>query len=150
LLLLNDREVGRTPISVPIEWDGDYDVRLRYDKDVGTPDKPKIVRYYLHTHRQTVTPWFDIIPLDLAAELLPVEFKDEQVWAFLIPEVQEPTDKELIERARALKAQLDALLRSSRSPLGQRATPAIRTLKDANRVWWALKRMADARKRDRG
>jgi hypothetical protein len=46
--------------------------------------------------------------------------------------------------------QLDALLRSSRSPLGQRATPAIRTLKDANRVWWALKRMADARKRDRG
>lgn len=45
------------------------------------------------------------------------------------------------------QAQLDAWLRSSRSPLGKRATPEIRTLGDANRVWWALKRMIDARKR---
>jgi hypothetical protein len=41
--------------------------------------------------------------------------------------------------------QLDAWLRSPRSPLGRRATPSIRTLKDANRVWWALKGMATAR-----
>ncbi len=107
LLLLNDREVGRTPISVPLEWDGDYDVRLRYEKDVGTPENPKIVHYYLHTHRKTVTPWYEIIPLDLVAELLPVPIKDEQVWAFLVPQVQEPTDAELIDRARALKAQMD-------------------------------------------
>lgn len=40
--------------------------------------------------------------------------------------------------------QLDGWLRSSRSPLGHRATPTIRTLGDANRVWWALKRMAIA------
>jgi len=38
--------------------------------------------------------------------------------------------------------QLDAWLRSSRSPLSRRATPNIRTLGDANRVYWALKRMA--------
>ena len=40
--------------------------------------------------------------------------------------------------------QFEAWLRSSRSPLGRRATPTIRTLGDANRVWWALKRMAKA------
>jgi hypothetical protein len=45
------------------------------------------------------------------------------------------------------QAQLEAWLRSDRSPLGKRATPEIRTLGDANRVWWALKRMIDAHKR---
>jgi hypothetical protein len=40
------------------------------------------------------------------------------------------------------QAQLDAWLSSPRSPLGRRANPSIRTLADANRVWWALKRMA--------
>jgi hypothetical protein len=40
------------------------------------------------------------------------------------------------------QAQLDAWLRSPRSPLGRRANPSIRTLRDANRVWWALKGMA--------
>ena len=108
LLMLNDQEVGRTPVTVPITWDGDYDVRLRYEKNVGTPENPKIVRYYLHTHKATVIPWFEYIPMDLAAELLPMPFKDEQVWAFPIPQVQAPTDAELIDRARTLKAQMDA------------------------------------------
>jgi hypothetical protein len=43
------------------------------------------------------------------------------------------------------QAQLDAWLSSARSPLGRRAHPSIRTLGDANRVWWALKRMAKTR-----
>lgn len=41
--------------------------------------------------------------------------------------------------------QLAAWLASSRSPLGKRSSPKINTLGDANRVWWALKRMAIAR-----
>jgi hypothetical protein len=44
------------------------------------------------------------------------------------------------------QSQLEAWLRSSRSPLGKRTQPQIRTLRDANRVWWALKGMMDARK----
>jgi hypothetical protein len=108
LVLLNDREIGRTPISVPFTWYGDYDVRLRYEKNVGTTEDPKIVRYYLHTHQTTVAPWYEIIPLDLAAALLPARIQDEQVWAFHLPEVQEQTDAELIERARTLKSQMDA------------------------------------------
>jgi hypothetical protein len=108
LVLLNDREIGRTPISVPFTWYGDYDVRLRYEKNVGTAEDPKIVRYYLHTHQKTAAPWYEIIPLDLIAELLPVRIQDEQVWAFRVPEVQAPTDAELFQRARALKAQMDS------------------------------------------
>ena len=47
------------------------------------------------------------------------------------------------------RAQLDVFLRSSHSPLNSRSNPQIRTLSDANRVWWALKRMIDRNRRER-
>ena len=106
IVMLNDQEVGRTPITVPFTWYGDYDVRLRYEKNTGTPESPKITRYYLHTHKKTTTPWFEFIGMDLIAQILPIQFKDEQVWAFVIPEVVEPTDEELLQRAQELKNQL--------------------------------------------
>ncbi len=114
LVLLNDQEIGRTPVTVPFTWYGDYDVRLRFEENVGTPERPVIKRYYLHTHKRTVVPAHEVMPLDLFAELLPVTFKDEQVWAFVVPEVKEPTDpeeikksdKELIDRANQLKSQM--------------------------------------------
>ncbi len=99
VVTLNDEEVGRTPVTTDFLWYGDYDVVLRLDKNVGTPEKPDIRRYYLHTHKHTKTPAFQIIGIDLLAEVLPFTFKDEQVWAFSIPEVKEPADQELIQRA---------------------------------------------------
>jgi hypothetical protein len=45
--------------------------------------------------------------VDLVAALLPIPFKDEQVWAFEVPQVKPPTDAELIDRAKELKAELD-------------------------------------------
>lgn len=43
------------------------------------------------------------------------------------------------------QAQFDAWLHASRSPLRHKATPQIQTLQDANKVWWALKGMLQAR-----
>lgn len=43
------------------------------------------------------------------------------------------------------QAQFEGWLRSPRSPLRHKSSPVIRTLGDANRVWWALKKMAVAR-----
>lgn len=40
------------------------------------------------------------------------------------------------------QSQLEGFLRSRQSPLRHKSSPEIRTLGDANRVWWALKRMA--------
>ncbi len=108
IVTLNDEEIGRTPVSVPFVWYGDYDVVLRLEKNVGTPQKPEIRRYYLHTHKRTKTPVFQIVGIDLIAEVLPITFTDEQIWAFPIPQVQEPADDALIERARDLKTQLNA------------------------------------------
>jgi hypothetical protein len=74
---------------------------------VGTPEKPEIKRWYLHTHKQTQTPWYQILVVDLFAELVPVPFKDEQVWAFDVPEVKPEPDAQVIQRAQALKGELD-------------------------------------------
>jgi len=104
---VNDVEVGRTPVTVPFEWYGDYDLRFRLDKNVGTPEKPDIRHYELHTHMNTSTPWFQWVGVDLFTEVSPGDFKDKQVWAFQIPEVPNPTDAELVTRANQLKGELD-------------------------------------------
>jgi hypothetical protein len=106
IVLLNDQEIGRTPITVPFTWYGDYDIRLRYEKNVGTPENPTIVRYYLHTHKKTPIPWFEVVPMDFFAEILPFKFVDEHVWAFPIPEVQSIPDEELLRNAEELKNRL--------------------------------------------
>jgi len=108
LVTLNDVEIGRTPVTVPIKWYGTYDLRFHYEVNTGTPENPHIKRYYLHTSRKTTTPWFENIPIDLFAELSPGQFKDDQIWGFAIPEVVEPTDEDLIKRAKALQAQMNA------------------------------------------
>jgi len=48
---------------------------------------------------------------------------------------------EASERLGWTHDRFDAWLCSSTSPLGNRENPKIRTLADANRVWWALKSM---------
>lgn len=108
IVTLNDEEVGRTPVTVPFVWYGDYDVVLRLDQNVGTAQKPEIKRYYLHTHRRTKAPVYEWVGIDFFAEILPFTLKDEHVWAFPLPEVHEPADDALIQRARDLKGQLDA------------------------------------------
>jgi hypothetical protein len=46
------------------------------------------------------------------------------------------------------RERLDAFLRSPSSPLGaRRSNPQLRTLADVNRVYWALKRLADRQAR---
>ncbi len=107
LVLLNDQEIGRTPISVPFTFYGDYDIRIRLERNEGTAEEPKIVRYYLHTHKKTTIPPFEVIPMDFFAEILPIPFKDEQVWAFPVPRVEEIPEEKLLQNAQELKDRLN-------------------------------------------
>ncbi len=43
------------------------------------------------------------------------------------------------------QSQFEAWIHSPRSPLGRQSNPKVRTVGDANRIWWALKKMAQAR-----
>ncbi|MGC8625200.1 MAG: PEGA domain-containing protein [Phycisphaerae bacterium] len=106
LAYLNDVQQGTTPCTVQFKWYGDYSVRLRKKENVGTPLKPKYVYYYLHTQKKTHRPWFQWYGVDLFASLLPIEFKDHEIWAFIVPKVPELTTHQLIQKANKLKAEL--------------------------------------------
>ena len=101
IVTLNDEEVGRTPCTVPFLWYGNYDIKLRLAKNVGTAEQPEIKHYYLHTHEQAHAPVYQWVVVDLFAELLPVKFVDEKYWAFEVPEVKDPGFDVLVEVARA-------------------------------------------------
>jgi hypothetical protein len=106
LLYLNDVEVGRTPIKVPFEWYGTYDVRLQVDAPATQPGHPAL-HYYLHTARAAKAPWYEYIGPDLLAELSPFKFKDVKYWAFAMEPQPNPSDQQMIESARELRKDLD-------------------------------------------
>jgi hypothetical protein len=106
LAYLNDQEIGRTPVTTPFLWYGDYDVRLRYDKPAG-PGNAQAQHYYLHTHRRAVAPVYQWIGPDLFAEFLPFDVTDEKVWAFVLEKVPEESDQQLIDNAKNLQEQLN-------------------------------------------
>ncbi len=96
LVWLNDREVGRTPIEVEFLYYGTYDVRIV--KDGYEP---------LITSGKADAPLWDVVGIDLAAELLPLDLHSRVEWTYQL----EPTafdEPGLIQRARDLRTQLDA------------------------------------------
>jgi len=110
LVYINDVEVGRTskeyPLKVPFTWYGEYDIRMRLERNEGTVDAPLIKRYYLHTSRKASAPWHQWLGVDLVTELSPLEFKDEKIWAFVLHPVVDPPGEDLVTRAKDLKARL--------------------------------------------
>jgi hypothetical protein len=87
-----------------------------------------------------------------AAEKAGTEGRHDQIHAETT--IVSAGDIARIDRALELigwnRAQLEAWLLSPRSPLGKRSSAAIRTLWDANRVWWGLKRIAKAQGKWKG
>lgn len=109
IVYLNDVEKGTTPLTTSFEWYGVYGIRIRGKKNIGTPTDPKYQYYYLHTHRATNRPWFQYYGIDLIAALLPIEFKDHKIWAFVVPPVKTLPNKQLIQNAQKMRDKLNAL-----------------------------------------
>ena len=98
LVWLNDREVGRTPIEVEVLYYGTYDVRIV--KDGYEP---------LITYGKADAPLWDVVGIDLAAELLPLEFHSRVEWTYQLEPVTHD-EAGLIQRARDLRSQMDAVV----------------------------------------
>ncbi len=111
VVYLNDVEKGSTPLTTSFEWYGTYGIRIRGKKNIGTATDPKYQYYYLHTHRTTTRPWFQYYGLDLFASLLPIEFKDHKIWAFVVPPVEKLPKQQLIKKAQQMRAKLNANLK---------------------------------------
>lgn len=98
LVFLNDQEIGRTPVTRSFTFYGTYDVVLRLDG-----------YETLKTKKLVLAPWWQWVPIDLAAELLPLT--DRQRARFVLTPLADPgtqPPQALLERAAELKATLPA------------------------------------------
>jgi hypothetical protein len=96
LVLLNDEEIGISPVTVPFEWYGDYNVRIS-----------KEGFETLKTHRKLKGPWYDSFPFDFFAQLIvPKRIVDSYEWTFELSPKQHIDREQLIQNAQQLKKQL--------------------------------------------
>jgi len=95
LVVLNDEEIGASPVTVPFNWYGDYDVRIS-----------KEGFQTLKTHRKLKAPWHDHFPFDFFAMLNPKRTVDSYEWTFDLAPKQEPSRETILQKAEELKKQL--------------------------------------------
>ena len=96
LVVLNDEEIGTSPVTVSFEWYGDYNVAIR-----------KEGFETLKTHRKLKGPWYDKPPFDFLAQILnPGRIVDSYDWTFELAPKKEISRGELIKNAQELKEQL--------------------------------------------
>ena len=95
-VVLNDEEIGQSPVTVPFNWYGDYNVRIS-----------KEGYETLKTHRRLRSPWYDKFPWDFFAQIVnPKRIVDSYEWTFELAPKQQPDREELIRRAGQLKERL--------------------------------------------
>jgi hypothetical protein len=92
LVFISDKEVGRTPVTVPFTWYGDYDIILRLEGHQA-----------LKTHAQINAPIQEYPPLDLLSELAPWTIRDTRYLHYQLKPLAAPTEAELIKRAEAME-----------------------------------------------
>ena len=97
LVVLNDEEIGESPVTVNFNWYGDYCVRISREG-----------YETLDTHRQLKGPWYDYFPFDFFAQIVnPNRIVDSYEWTFELSPRQQISPEELIEKARELEKQLE-------------------------------------------
>ncbi|HSU65893.1 MAG TPA: PEGA domain-containing protein [Tepidisphaeraceae bacterium] len=103
LVYMNDQEVGRTPVQKRFVWYGYYDVQVR--KEGYQP---------LKTTTPVIAPWWQWLPFDFVAELLPFHFKDTHTVSYTLAATPhtEVNPEDIVERGEMLRGDLE----SSRAP----------------------------------
>ena len=97
LVVLNDEEIGESPVTVPFQWYGDYRVRISKDG-----------YQTLDTNQKLKGPWYDKFPFDFFAQIVnPNRIVDEYEWTFELTPKRYPSREELIKQSQKLKEQLD-------------------------------------------
>ena len=96
LVVLNDEEIGLSPVTVNFNWYGDYCVRIQ-----------KEGYETLNTHRELKGPWYDAFPFDFFAQIInPNRIVDSYEWTFDLAPRRQISRDELIQNARKMQNQL--------------------------------------------
>ena len=104
LVWVNDQQVGRTPTQASFLYHGVYDVRLRLEGF-----EPLV------TEAEASPPIYEHAPLDLFAEMLPMQIENVQRWHFVLEPSLESTlsrdalEAGLLERAGVMRSGLEAV-----------------------------------------
>ena len=97
LAYVSQVEVGRTPVTLPFTWYGDYDVILRLDG-----------YQTLDTHANLRMPAYEVPPLDLFSAMAPWTYHDTRYLHFGLEPLTAPTDEQLINRAQDMAEEVQA------------------------------------------
>ncbi len=94
MVVINDEEVGVSPVKFAFTWYGDYDIIVR-----------KAGYETLKTHYKIDAPWYEWPPLDLFAEtMIPTMIRDEHTLPpFELQPTETPTVEQVVERATELR-----------------------------------------------
>jgi hypothetical protein len=92
LVMVSEREVGRTPLTINFTWYGDYDIILRREGNET-----------LKTHAQIDPPWYEIPPVDLFSYVAPWTYHDHRYITFKLRKLELPSDQELIRQADEMR-----------------------------------------------
>jgi len=96
-IVLNDQEIGASPVTVPFNWYGDYRVRISKDG-----------YETLDTHRTLKAPLHDYFPFDFFAQVIyPGRIVDSYEWSFELAVKEYPTRDTIIESAQSLQNELE-------------------------------------------
>ena len=96
LVILNDEEIGTSPVTVSFEWYGDYWIRISKEGYES-----------LNTHRPLKRPWHDRPPFDFFAQITnPNRIVDSYEWTFPLESKKQVSREELIQAAEKLEKQL--------------------------------------------
>ncbi len=97
MVVLNDQEIGASPVTVSFNWYGDYWVRINKDG-----------YEMLNTHRKLKAPLHDYFPFDFVTEVLyPGRIIDAYEWTFALAPKEYPTREQLIENGESVRSQFE-------------------------------------------
>ena len=95
LIVLNDEEIGTSPVTVAFNWYGDYTVRIN-----------KEGYQSLDTHKKLKRPMKDMFPFDFFYEVItPKKYVDQYEWTFALAPYKPADRNELLKTAAAIKKQ---------------------------------------------
>jgi len=93
LVVISDKEVGRTPLTIDFTWYGDYEIIIRY------PEKG----YETITTNANISPkWYGYPPMDLFAGVMPWKIQDKRYLHYKLNKLKLPNDETLIKRAEQM------------------------------------------------
>jgi hypothetical protein len=97
LVYLNGVEVGRTPVTRDFLWYGVYNVELRREGYETLKMRGKVI-----------APWWQWVPIDLVAELLPLHDRRELAYSMRPISEAAVDPKVMLQRAEAMRPKLQS------------------------------------------